>query len=54
MRIKGTRGDKMQRNLNGFPNSVTVGTNDHGAANRTIICQLSIGNNVEIPRVEVL
>jgi len=54
MKIKGTSGEKMQRNLNGFPNGVTVGTNDHGTANRTIIGQLSIGDNVEIPRVEVL
>jgi len=55
MKIKETSGEKMvQRNLNGFPNGVTVGTNDHGAANRTVIGQLSIGDNVEIPRVEVL
>lgn len=40
--------------LNGFPNGVTVGANDHCAANRTVICQFGIGDDVEVPRVEVL
>lgn len=40
--------------MNGFPNGVTVGTNDHGAANRTVIGELSLLNDVEVPSIEVL
>lgn len=40
--------------LNGFPNGVTVGTNDHGASNGTVISELGGINDVEVPSIEVL
>lgn len=40
--------------LNSLPNGITVWTNNHGATNGTIIRELSVSNNIEVPRIEVL
>ena len=41
-------------NLNRFPNGITVGANNHGATHRTIVSELSVGNDIQVPSVEVL
>lgn len=41
-------------NLNRFPNGITVGSNNHGATHRTIVSELSVGNDIQVPSVEVL
>ena len=40
--------------LNCFPNSVTVWSNNHSTPDRAIIGELGVGNDVEIPGIEVL
>lgn len=40
--------------LNRFPNGITVGSDDHSTTNRAVIGELSVGNDVEVPSIEVL
>ena len=40
--------------LNVFPNGVTVGTNDHGAANRAVVGHFGLGYDVLVPTGKVL
>ncbi|MED6120562.1 hypothetical protein PIB30_021883 [Stylosanthes scabra] len=41
--------------LNGFPDSITIGTNDHGVATRTVIGELGVSYGVQqVLSVEVL
>lgn len=40
--------------LNCLPNGITVGANDHSTPNRTVISQLGVCYNVEIPSIEIL
>lgn len=46
--------ERERKDLDGFPNSITIRANNHSTTNRTIIGELSIGNNVKVPSIEVL
>lgn len=39
--------------LNGFPDGVAVGPDDHGAADRAVVGELSVGDYIEVPGIEV-
>lgn len=47
-------GEKKKEDLDRFPDGITVGANDHGAADGAIVGELGVGDDVEIPGVEVL
>lgn len=40
--------------LDGFPDGIAIGANDHGATDGSVVRELGPGNDVKIPGIEVL